>query len=314
MKKNNPYIADDEIDLADLIKSILREKVLILSISIICGLAGYLFSYFQTKNFKTEIKFNDPPFQLFEFYSLKPNNKNNNSNNENNNSNNENNNNNNKTIFGQFIYSFKINFTSLDFIESFLEESRDFDSFKEYLKSKNITVREYFYNRIGQVKEKNLDILNKYFLVFEKKLDGNIFLINYAEFVKKKTITGTKKNLEIEIKNRIELYEQALEIAEMINLEGPILKSLNNQNQVVNEPDTLFYKGSKVLSKNLVHLKKLLIKLENDQFDYNLILDKPSLPVLQTASTNLLFFTGLILGFLFSLVIIFLKKQLKQKF
>ena len=49
MKKKITYIADEEeVDVYVFIKSLLREKILILSISIICGLAGYLFSYFQT--------------------------------------------------------------------------------------------------------------------------------------------------------------------------------------------------------------------------------------------------------------------------
>jgi LPS O-antigen subunit length determinant protein (WzzB/FepE family) len=47
MKKNNSYLADDEIDLGSIIKSLWKEKILILSISIICGLIGYLYAFFQ---------------------------------------------------------------------------------------------------------------------------------------------------------------------------------------------------------------------------------------------------------------------------
>ena len=57
MKKNNSYLADDEIDLADFIKSLWREKILILSISIIFGLAGYLYAITQPQELKTEINF-----------------------------------------------------------------------------------------------------------------------------------------------------------------------------------------------------------------------------------------------------------------
>ena len=48
MKKNNTYLADDEIDLANIIKSLWKEKILILSISIICGFLGY---FYGLKNF-----------------------------------------------------------------------------------------------------------------------------------------------------------------------------------------------------------------------------------------------------------------------
>ena len=299
MKKNNSYLADDEINLSDLIKLLFREKILILSISIICGLAGYLFGSFQPQNFKTEITLKNPPDQLFEPYSYLIN-KSNNS----------------KDIAEKFIYNFKLNFLSLDNVESFVEESRNFDNFKGYLKSKNITAKQYFNSEymLREVKNKNIIIDNKFFLVFEKKyLDGDIFLNNYAEFIKKKSTTEFKKNLKLTIENVINSYEQALENAKLINLENPILKSLNNQAQIVNESEDLFYKGSKVLTQNIIYLNKLLQKLENDQFNYNLVSDKASVPSLHSVSINLFFVYGLILGFLLSLVIILLRNTLKQK-
>ena len=81
----------------------------------------------------------------------------------------------------------------------------------------------------------------------------------------------------------------------------------------LSEPATLFYRGSEVLTRDIINLKKLLQKLENDQFNYNLMLDKASAPVLLNMSVILFFVSGLVLGFLLSLVIIFLKNILKQK-
>jgi len=53
MKKNNPYITGDEINLGDLVRTLWREKILILSISIICGLLGCLYESFnKTDEFK----------------------------------------------------------------------------------------------------------------------------------------------------------------------------------------------------------------------------------------------------------------------
>jgi LPS O-antigen subunit length determinant protein (WzzB/FepE family) len=316
MKKNNSYLADDEIDLGALVRTLWREKILILSISVICGLLGYLYASFKPEEFKADITLKNPPFQLFENYSglIEINSNNNNNNNNNNNKNNNNNNNNNNNITGeQFISNFKLKLLSLDNLESFVEESRNLDNFKAYLKSKNITVKKYFKDKLGEEKVKNIVIPNKYFLVFLKGLDGDIFLNNYVEFTKKKNITEFKKNLKITIENRIAFNEQAFEIAKLINLENPILKSLDNQTQVVNEPEALFYKGTKVLGQNIIFLKRLLQKLENDQFNYNPILDKASLSVFQNKSISLFFVFGLILGFLLSLVIIFLRNTLKEK-
>jgi LPS O-antigen subunit length determinant protein (WzzB/FepE family) len=310
MKKNNIYLADDEINLGRLIKQIYREKILILSISIICGLLAYLYASFKPEEFKTEIKLKNPPSQLFEPYTYLFKNNNNFINNNNNFINNNNNNNN---IVEQFISDFKLNFLSLDNLEIFVEESRDLDSFKKYLKSRNISTRNYFVNKFGVVKETNIIIPNTYFLVFEKNLDVDVFIKNYAEFTKKKSLTELKKNLKLTIENRINYHELHMETAKLINLEDPILKLPDRQNQLVNEPDALFYKGTKVLSQSIIFDKKLLQKLENDQFNYNLILDKASPPVLQNAAVSLFFVSGLILGFLLSLVIIFLRNTLKEK-
>jgi LPS O-antigen subunit length determinant protein (WzzB/FepE family) len=298
MKKNNPYITDDEIDLGDLIRTLWREKILILSISIICGLLGYLYASFKPEEFKVEITLQNPPFHFFEPYSglIEVNS-----------------NNNNNNAVGQFIGGFNLKLLSLDNLESFVEESRDLDNFKAFLKSKNITIKKYFKDKFDVAKEKKLIIPNKYFLVFSKGLDRDIFLNNYVEFTKKKNIIEFKKNLKATIENRIAFYDQALETAKLISLENPILKSLDNQTQVVNEPEALFYKGTKVLSQNITHLKRLLQKLENDQFNYNPILDKASQSVLQNTSVSLFFVSGLFLGFLLSLVIIFLRNTLKEK-
>ena len=289
MKKNNPYIADDEIDLCDLVRTLWREKILILSISVICGLLGYLYASFKPEEFKIEIKLKNPPSQLFEPYTHLL----------------INNNNNNNTV-GQFITDFKLNLLSLDSLEIFVAESRELDNFKKYLKLRNISTKQYFENKLGEVKEKNIITPNTYFLVFEKKiLDGNIFLNNYLEFVKKKNIIEFKKNLKSKIENRIVNTENALETAKLIDLENPILKSLN-QNQVFNEPDALFYKGTKVLSQSIIIDKKLLQKLENDQFSYNLILDKGTALKINTMSSYF-FLTGLFIGFFLSCIIIFLR-------
>ena len=93
MKKNNSYLADNEIDLGNIIKSLWKEKILILSISIICGLVGYFYGLSKPQELRTEITLKNPPTQIFEPYSLL----------------NFYNNNNNNNISGQFISNFKLN-------------------------------------------------------------------------------------------------------------------------------------------------------------------------------------------------------------
>lgn len=316
MKKNNPYITDDEIDLGDLIKSLWREKILILSISIICGLAGYLYASFQPKYFKTVIYIKNPPSQLFESYKdvFKDNVANVGNVTNLNSFNNLNGFNNPNSIAGQYIFDFSLNFLSIDNLQNFTEESIEFDNFKEYLKLRNISAKSYFVNKIDYVKEKNLIIPNKYYLVYPKELNGDIFLNNYSEFVKKITIFELKKNLKLTIDNKIIIHEQALEKAKLINLEMPIIhKSFTNQNsQVVNEPMDLFYKGSKVLTQEIISNKKLLIKLENEQFNYEHLLDKSLSSQVDKMSNFTYSVMGIMLGLFLSLGVIFYKSDFKN--
>jgi LPS O-antigen subunit length determinant protein (WzzB/FepE family) len=296
MKKNNSYLARDEIDLSDLIKLFWKEKILILSISIIFGFAGYLYSSFQPQESKVEIKLKNPPTELFEPYTFISNNSSSSITTTTTNN-----------IAGNFISYFKLNFLSLDNLQSFVDESREFDNFKAYLKK-------YFMNKnkIGEVKEKNLVIPNIYFLVYPKKIDGNLFFNNYVEFTKKKTALELKKNLKLSIENNVTILENALDKAKLINLEYPIIRSMTNSNQVINEPPDLFYKGSKIISQEIIYLKKLLIKLENEQFNFEIILDKSSNYSDNTIPNLSHFVIGLIIGLFLSLVIIFFKSIFKE--
>ena len=83
-----------------------------------------------------------------------------------------------------------------------------------------------------------------------------------------------KKHLKLSIENKLTKFENALENVKLINLENPILGMLNLKTQSINETEDLFYYGSKILSQEIIYLKRLLIKLENDQFDFEIISDK----------------------------------------
>ena len=289
MKKKNTYLADDEIDLGNIIKLLWKKKILILSVSIICGLLGYYNASLKPQEFKSEITLKNPPRQIFETYKLL-----------------------NSNILEEFNSNFNLNFLSLDNLQSCIEESIEFDNFKEYLKSRNISAKQYFIGKsFGGVKEKNIIIPNKYFIVHSKELDGTIFLNKCVEFIKKETIREIKKNLKLTIENRINHYEEALEIAKLINLENLSIRSLENLS--IRSEESLFYKGSKALTQDVINLKKLFQKLENDQFNFDLILDKASSTVSKNVNVSSFFVSGLFLGFLLSLAIIFLKEILKKK-
>ena len=138
-----------------------------------------------------------------------------------------------------------------------------------------------------------------------------LYIIIY-NLQKKKTLFELKKILKLSIENKIIIFENALKKAKIINLENPILQSLNNLTQVVNEPTDFFYKGSKVLSQEIDYLKNLLIKLENEQFNFEIIVDKPLNSPVKKMPDLAYFAIGLMLGLFLSLGIVFFKSILKN--
>jgi hypothetical protein len=81
---------------------------------------------------------------------------------------------------------------------------------------------------------------------------------------------------------------------------------------VINEPEALFYKGTKVLTQSIIIDQKLLQKIENDQFNFEIILDKPLISSVKETSNFVYFATGIILGLFLSLGIIFYRKVLSH--
>jgi hypothetical protein len=196
----------------------------------------------------------------------------------------------------EFSKSLFLNLSSSDNLDVFLEQSKSFDDFKMYLKSINSTANEYFSD------SKFMYVNDKYFLIFPKKFDGKDFLKKYIEFNKNKTIIEFKKRLKTLIEYEIEKIEQDIEIAKISQIEEPIL--FNN---------LMIYKGNKILSQELINLKKLLSKLKNEQFNYNHILSGPTLEIDTRKLSSL---TASVIGFFFGLFfcifVIFFKDYLKK--
>ena len=305
MKKNNSYLADDEIDLGEIIISLWREKILILSTSIICGFLGYLYaSFIITKQFKTEVILRNPPAHLFKSY---------------------------ENILDYkkaneiFISNFKLNFFSSDNLESFVEENRGINNFNGYLKLKNIIPEKYFANRLQQDmsynKSADINYSSKYFLLFSEELDGDIFLNNFVEFIQKKNIFEFKKILKSEIIYKINNQKDNLDILKkLIYSKNPLrlpeyLK--NDPEDLENflyKSDFLLVREINQLSQIIITLEKKLIDLENDQFNYDIFLDKASPPALVNKKIASFFFIGgLIAGLILSLVVLFFKYTFKTK-
>lgn len=141
---------------------------------------------------------------------------------------------------------------------------------------------------------------------------GLLFLISMRNLQEKKTIVEFKNILKLSLQNIYNNHQEALEVAIKVQLENPFIKNTLNFGQVVTEPEALFYKGTKVLTSNINHIAQRLTKLENDQFDYDFILQKSITAPYKPIVSNLYFALGLMLGLFLSLGVIFFKSILNN--
>ena len=293
MKNKNNYYTKDELDLTDLVRTLWREKILILSFSAICTILAFFF--LKPEEYKTIIHVKSPNHQIFNFYTypllnlevLKSNE---------------------LEIHQNFEKSFNLNFLSKLNVEKFIQQRKDLDYLKIFSKQKNIFLNQSFENlKFGEVREGG--IKNKYFLVFPKDLDGQSFLNDYVEFIKFITITEIKDELKSKIELHIEIAEINLALARKVNFKLPEAK----QSDLFLKYNVGFYDGEIILSQKILILKNYLLKLDIDKFEYDHFYDKASLPI--AISKYSLLFTvlgGFVTGFFLSLMFIFLKNFLKK--
>jgi len=288
MKKNTRVVQDDEISLDVIIKNLLKEKFLILSVSLIFFVGGYLYEFNKPLIYKSEIVLRDPPKILFEEYKL---------------------------IFKdkpdyqledrywiQFYNDeFKLSLYNLNSLIQFVEQNNEIDNFKSYLKQNNISVFDYFRGKFDSAVEKRkIDVPRyKYSLIYTEHLDGEVFLKNFIIFNKNKTNNIFKRHVENLIQLEIKNNEKELEIAKRLNFNSPTQPSVNF--------DRKFYKGTYVLSNDITYLNNLLNKSKSFDYDIDLILADASVPKIISTSPKLFAVVAFFLGLFFSLVIIFIK-------
>jgi LPS O-antigen subunit length determinant protein (WzzB/FepE family) len=310
MKSKNQTLYDDQIDLREIILTLWKEKFLIFIITLIFTVAGFIYGTLQPKFYKTTITLRLAPAVLFEKYRAfiaiqqqpqqqqqQPQQQQ-------------------TSIASTFNANFELNLLSLDSLTNFVEQNKKLDEFKSYLKKNNIDVRSYFKNRFEPVINTKKD--NKYFkenqysLILSKSLAYDEFLNDYFIFIKKKTESEFKEEMINVIKNEIEIYKQNLEIAKKIDIQNPIVKSIVEGYSSIGEPNALFYKGSKVLSLQLIYLEKLLEETKKLNLEYNPILEKASNSIIKSRSIVIFISLAFFIGLFLSLFFIFLRPLLSK--
>ena len=307
MKKTKPYFTKDETEIVSFIRVLWKERILILFITTVCVLLAHLYGFLQTKEFKTVLSIKYPNILLFNSYSeeAQPDNNTNFTNSQSKSSYFTNSQSKSSYDIKEiFIFNLNSNLFSLQNINDFIIQNKEYDNFQKFLNSKNISANQYFSsNRIGAVKEENKFISNKYFLIFPEELDGANFFNNYYKFIKNKTIEELKKDLKYVYEGNIYKYENDLKTFGNYKMtdDKKISKSNNN-----------FYNENNmeilVLNNKINRLKALIKKLENENFNYDHVVNEASTVYLTSKTADFFLINGLLLGLFISLIIIFIKK------
>jgi LPS O-antigen subunit length determinant protein (WzzB/FepE family) len=200
------------------------------------------------------------------------------------------------------------NLSSVDTLLRFVENNNKIDDFKNHLREKGISPANYFKGKFQKVLVMNQIVPNKYSLTYSKPLPAETFLNDYIIFVHQQTLAEIKKEIIQNILVQINLHEENLKMAELVGLQNPILQS--NNEILINEPDALFYDGTKVLQQKIIHLNNLLTKAKNFKLDYNPILEKSSSSV-SLLKPSIFYVT---ISFVFSLFLSFVGIYLKLIF
>ena len=294
----NQFIQTDDIDLIELIQKVWKEKILILSFSLIFFILAFFYASFKPKEFKTTIVLKNVHQFLFLKYNsvLGFSDKNN------------------LELILKNEFFEKI--TSSDNLEEFILQNDKISSFKELLKKKEISAKNYFLNRIGPAskrnREKNID-KDIFFLNFPTELKGDEFLNDYVVYTFNNSTEFVKSHLISLLKNKKEIYSQSLSIAKKLNIENPIIKQMLEDRNLytIIKPNELYYNGVKILQNEIDNLNELIANITDFKLNFNPILDKATKPIIISQSPLIIGMAGLIAGFFLSIIYIALRNILK---
>jgi len=316
MNPNNQTIETDEIDLAEIIRKLWKEKFLILSISLIVSALANINVILKPKTFQTTVVLKNIPRTLFikfdtainlqyinfdidinlQQQNQQPQ----------------------QTTFALLLNDeFYQKLNSFDNLNEFVKQNNSINSFKAMLKEKQISAKDYFFqeNKFGPEKEKNKIIENRYYLNFPKELKGDEFLNEYVLFTFQKAENLIKKHIVSVLSSQKNDYKKNLVIAKQLNIQEPILqqKLQDRSLLMIYQPKELYYSGTKVIQNEIDTLNKLIAEAKDFKLDFNPILDRASKPMIVSYSSLKFGILGFAIGLFLSVIYIFLRDLLKAK-
>jgi hypothetical protein len=326
IRKNNPLINRDQINLYKLILIFFKNKLLVFFCVFFLLILGLAYVIFRPLELKTTIVLDDPAVVIFEKYNKYFLNENNIVDNPNPNPNiniNTNTNTNTNTSIARdiFLATYRKNFLSIDNLNEFTKLVIKSDiNLKNYHKKKDLIYSSFFYkNKFGRVNiDKRLSFSSDqvFFLIYPEDIDGSKILSDYAYYIKKKTEIDFYKLVRLAISSKIDSKKQALEIVKKLNL-----NYLKNSKSSASDPNNSFnnqlsvylnYLNNKyvVLVEEIINLEKDLISIKEIDLNYEPVLEKPSPPIRETKFPGyFIIISSILLGFFISIIIILFRPK-----
>ena len=214
------------------------------------------------------------------------------------------------------IFTMKVlNNSNTQFTNEFVNMMKSRDNIDNYLKKKNLS---NLIDKISLTAELNQDEELKkkpiglkyynnnlvFFIEYPEHIDGEFILSDFTKETQSLAIKSFVNKRQKFIEKLIKDHNRALDIAFRIKQTEPLLKSLVEGNSVISEPTALFYKGTKVLAQQILHLEEDLNYLSNSKFDFKVVLDRPSGKILVNNQLYKNLFKGLLFGIFLTLLII----------
>jgi LPS O-antigen subunit length determinant protein (WzzB/FepE family) len=302
MNTKKKTFQDDEVDLKKIISALVREKFLILIITLILTAASYVLSVSQAKFYKTTIKIPNNLISEFEicelYFSIQLN-----------------------CIIVEKLdkyvnNEFKSKLFLSDNLIKFAKQYNQLNEFKSYLETKNINIENYIKNKLELnekiiIKKKNIkdQIFTEYFLIFENPFPAQVFLNDYIVYSKQIAKSMFLKKITDNISNLITIYKNNLEIAKYSNIIDPVPNVYNR-----GDFHSLFFLGEKVLSQQIQFLEHSLNQVQKISFNYNYIVSEASEPILISKSNFVFIFFGFVTGIFISFFCILAKTLFKKEY
>lgn len=284
-----------EIDLFELANIFIKNIVTILIFCIITVGVIYVKYITVDKVFKTEILTKNPSFQQFS---------------------------------SDFLIETDLQINFLD-SGQYLEFVNDFENLMLSKDNLNIFLNEInlddLQNRLQlkfikqTKKEENEDKFDyikklKFELFYDEGVDGPNILNKYTEYTKNKTIKEFVIKRALVMERMIDVISEAIEVADEISQEYPLVSPRRvDGNSVLFEPEALYYKGTKVLNKQLLQLKNNLKELKNSTIDYNIVLDTAVDVFWINNNKKVYFLGGIFICLFWCFIIVFVKLIFKHK-